>query len=434
MPLPILCAYACLHQCLMSYRDLFSKPQYKYFVIVLLGFIQCQQVRTLCGLQRCVSQGGSLSGLSRFLARAPWETEALVARWQERFHTLMRPVVRADRARQEQERPASRGRPTLPVVTGYLIGDDSIIHKEKGRKMEGIGKHYSTTYERGVCGHSLVQGLYLLLQRRCPLAPRLYRQQHICEREQVPFQSKIDLMIETIQGFEPVVGTLTHVLLDRWYSAKTIWRAARERGFLITTGLKSNRSLCIVDESQPNGWRWQRLSEYAADLQDEDYVRLLWPRGEEPETVCVHVVSTRVRKLYCCQVIIVRRSLHEPLSQARFWASSDLKASPERLLEHICARWDIEVLFADGKEELGLDQYQLMSATALVRFWSLALLAYAFLDEERARLQQQWQRPVTIGETRREIQRIHRRQFLLWLRQQFQQGITDESLFELLAA
>jgi len=142
----------------------------------------------------------------------------------------------------------------------------------------------------------------------------------------------------------------------------------------------------------------------------------------------VHVISTRVRKLYSCQVVIVRRSLKDPISQARYWASSDLEASTEGLLEHISARWDIEVLFADGKEEFDLDQYQLMSATALVRFWSLALLAYAFLDEERVRLQQQWQRPVTIGETRREIQRLHRRQFLLWLRRQFQEGVTDESL------
>jgi hypothetical protein len=104
------------------------------------------------------------------------------------------------------------------------------------------------------------------------------------------------------------------------------------------------------------------------------------------------------------------------------------------LLEHISARWDIEVLFADGKEELGLDQYQLMSATALVRFWSLARLSYSFLDEERARLQRQWQRHVTIGEARREVQRLHRRQFLLWLQQSFLAGSTAESLFELLSA
>jgi hypothetical protein len=84
----------------------------------------------------------------------------------------------------------------------------------------------------------------------------------------------------------------------------------------------------------------------------------------------VHVVSTRVRKLYCCQVVIVRQSLDAPLSQARSWASSDLEADPETLLTPIAARWDIEVLFGDGKEELGLDQSQVMSATAILRLLS----------------------------------------------------------------
>ena len=104
------------------------------------------------------------------------------------------------------------------------------------------------------------------------------------------------------------------------------------------------------------------------------------------------------------------------------------------LLSHIGARWDIEVLFADGKEELGLDQYQLMSATALVRFWTLAMLAYVLLEEERHRLQEQWQRHVTIGEARREIQRRHRRHVLDWLHGLFQSGVEPDALYELLSA
>lgn len=131
MPLPIICAYDCLQQYLMSYRDLFSKPQYKYFVIVLLGFIQCQQARTLSGLQRSVAQGGSLSGLSRFFALAPWDTATLVARGLERFRAQMTPVVQAELTRQQEVQPKRRGRPKAPVVTGYLIGDDSTMHKEK---------------------------------------------------------------------------------------------------------------------------------------------------------------------------------------------------------------------------------------------------------------------------------------------------------------
>src|SRR2546430_15159701 len=61
----------------------------------------------------------------------------------------------------------------------------------------------------------------------------------------------IELMEATIRTFEPVVGTVTHVMLDTWYSAKCLWRAARQRGFLIPTGLKSNRWLWIADPSTP---------------------------------------------------------------------------------------------------------------------------------------------------------------------------------------
>jgi len=63
--------------------------------------------------------------------------------------------------------------------------------------------------------------------------------------------------------------------------------------------------LLMADESQPDGWGGQRLSDDAAALATEDYIQLPWPRGEQAETVYVHVVSTRVRKRSCCRVIIV---------------------------------------------------------------------------------------------------------------------------------
>lgn len=211
-----------------------------------------------------------------------------------------------------------------------------------------------------------------------------------------------------------------------------MWRTARQQDFLITTGLKSNRWLRIPDESAPQGWVWQKLSDYLASLTKQDFVQTCWPRGAKP--VYVHIVTTSVRKLYRCQIVIVRHSLDAPLSQARYWASSDLEATTETLLTHISARWDIEVLFGDGKEELGLDHYQLMSASAILRFWTLALLAYVFLEEEQQRLQTLWQRPVTIGEARREIQRRHRRRLLEWLHHQFLSGTQPEALFDVFAA
>lgn len=448
MPTPIICTDERVRQFAQSFRHCFSKPQYQYFVTVLLALLLCLEARTMCGLHRAVRGVRAYCGLSRFLSRAPWNHEALVAAWCARFRGQLTPMVAAERAHLRTERRGylGRGRPpaTVTRVTGYLIGDDSTIAKPKGRKMAGVGTHFSTTAGHPVRGHSMMTSLYVLLGRRCPQAPRLYRQREVCQREGVPFKSKIDLMMEQIESFEPVEGTDTHVLVDSWFTCKGVWRAARQRGFQVTSGLKANRSIRAADPESIQGWRWQPLPEYAAGLTEADYVSVRWPRdprpdsvkeGEEQErTVYVHMITTRVRKLYKCQVLVVRWSLETPLSEARYWASSDLEAGVEQLLRHIAARWDIEVLFADCKELLGLDQYQLMSATAIERFWTLAMAGYLLLDEQRAILQANTFEHVTIGDARREVQRVHRRHLLDWLHQQFLAGVPQEHLYDLLAA
>ena len=144
----------------------------------------------------------------------------------------------------------------------------------------------------------------------------------------------------------------------------------------------------MPDGRAPQGWCWQSLPEYTTGLTAQDYIAVAWPRGEAAgQQVYVHVVRTQVRKLYTCQVVIVREHLDGPLRAVRYWASSDLTADAAMLLGHIAARWEIEVLFADGKDLLGWDQYQVMSWAAILRWWTLGCAAYQFLEEEQACLQ-----------------------------------------------
>src|SRR5205085_12634551 len=130
--------------------------------------------------------GHSLASVSLFLAHAPCQPADLMQHWLERFRAQMAPVVQAEQERQRQARPRRWGRPPQPVVTGYLIGDDSTVAKPKGTKMQGIGRHYSTTAGTHVRGHSLVQGLYVLLGRRHPLAPQRYQQNTVSQSAGVP--------------------------------------------------------------------------------------------------------------------------------------------------------------------------------------------------------------------------------------------------------
>jgi len=145
--------------------------------------------------------------------------------------------------------------------------------------MEGVGKHPSTTEDQRILGHRLVLGWAVLLDRSCPLPPQVSRQEAVCATEGVAFQSKIDQMETLIRTFEPVAGTRTHILLDSWYCAQRLWRAARDRSFLITSGLTSNRWLRVADETTEQGWRWQQLSDSVAGLSESDSVQLKWPRS-----------------------------------------------------------------------------------------------------------------------------------------------------------
>ncbi len=288
MSVPIVCLNARLCQFADAFAGCFSAPQRRHFVAVLLARLLCREPRMLTGRRRQVAGGHSVAALSRFLDGEPCSADAVATTWWARFAEQGAPLVAAEHRRQRAGRAPRRGRPPATVVTGSLIGDDSTLHKPKGKKMEGAGRHYSITLGKPVVGHSLVQRLYVVQGRRCPLAPRLYRQRAVCS-----------------------------------------------------------------------------------------------------------------------QVVIVREARDAPLSQARSWACSDLTADAATLVGHIAVRWQVEIFFADAKEVLGLDQYQLLTAAALVRFWTLMLAAYAFLEQEQARLQQTRPEHVTPGAVRRAVQPDH---------------------------
>ena len=80
MPVPIICLDEDVHHFAERFQKLLSKPQYQYFVTVLLGLMLCEGTRTLSGVLRQIADGPSLAGLSRFLSEAPWEAKALAER------------------------------------------------------------------------------------------------------------------------------------------------------------------------------------------------------------------------------------------------------------------------------------------------------------------------------------------------------------------
>jgi len=63
MPKQIVCLSEQFSQYLEAFRGCFSKRQWKYFVTVQLGLIECEERKTMTGILRVVGEWISLSGL-----------------------------------------------------------------------------------------------------------------------------------------------------------------------------------------------------------------------------------------------------------------------------------------------------------------------------------------------------------------------------------
>ena len=96
MPKPIVCLSEAVSQFAALFRPCFSERQWKYFVIVLLGLIECEGRRTLSGLLSTVGEKVSVCGLSRFFSRWHWSPTEVAQRWLSRFREQMQPLVAAE--------------------------------------------------------------------------------------------------------------------------------------------------------------------------------------------------------------------------------------------------------------------------------------------------------------------------------------------------
>ena len=151
MPVPIICLDENVCQFAERFRQSSLKPQYQYFVIVLLGLMHCEGRRTSSGLLRQIGARTELGRAEPLSLASALGSCSGGERWPRHFREEMQPQVEAEQQRQRQEQPKRRGRPKLPVVTGYLIGDDSTIRNARARRWKdwvGITRRRRQTHAR----------------------------------------------------------------------------------------------------------------------------------------------------------------------------------------------------------------------------------------------------------------------------------------------
>lgn len=217
--------------------------------------------------------------------------------------------------------------------------------------------------------------------------------------------------------------TRTHLLIDSWYHCRRVRRAAQRRGWQVSGGLSSNRTMRLREADGSQTWCF--LSDYAARLESQDWQEAHWPAQDGGQTLSVHAVHIWVRKLGPTLLLITFLDPHAAKPSWRYWGSSCVDAAPQALITALAQRWQIEAFFEDQKDLLGADHYQRLKAEAIVRFWTLGNALLYFLEEQSA---QQEVQP-TCGEVLRRLRQEHQRNLVIWLGRQFHEGATAERLF-----
>src|SRR5918999_2361453 len=279
-PAPIVTAHA------VVFRDLFENQcQFRHFQHYLTGLIVLPK-KSLANMARCILDSADKTNLSRFLAEAPWQEEA-VNRRRVRFML-------------QQTKPHRRRR------RESLLAIDDTLCEHAGSLFDYVDRHYNHSDGTYPLAHNPVTSFYVSGPVRFPLGLRLYRRyeeltqweayvaKHFPDltiptekkarnrlHKQVDpvllqdlefrarheqFRTKIALAIELVEEAIRHKVPFGVVVFDAWYLAEDVGRVLARRRKDWVSLLKTNRLLetASVHLRDANGWTLKRPGPHLA--------------------------------------------------------------------------------------------------------------------------------------------------------------------------
>jgi len=251
-----------------------------------------------------------------------------------------------------------------------LILDDSKKQK-RGKTMEAVSWIHDPVSGRSIKGHQYVTAVLRCRGHVIPWGVRLYIKKEDATALQQPFKKTTQLAADLIDEFEPPQGIQVHVLFDSYYLCPTVVKVCRVKGFRLVSTLKSNRNL------YKNG-RKLKVGGYGYSLfgrHRKKSCRIEKANGSADYTY-VDAGWIKVSDLGQLHVIFSRKNRDKKVLGI---VTDDPKLSAGQMIRMYDERWSIEVFFKDGKQLLGLGQYQNVSLEAAVTHLHLVCFAYALL-------------------------------------------------------
>lgn len=276
----------------------------------------------------------------------------------------------------------------LGTPDAILVVDETGFLK-KGKHSAGVKRQYSGTAGRiencqiGVFlgyashkGHALIDRALYLPQEWASDMPR---RQEARVPETIKFNTKPELARQMLERAFDNNIPCAWVTGDSIYGGDRrlrLWLEEQSRWFVLGIGR---------DEPLWSGFAQKRADEWITHLSAEDWQRLSCGDGAKGPRIYDWALLPLPRlgqDPNTLHALLVRRSLEDG-ELAYFVVFGPADTSLQTLVRVAGQRWTIEECFEVGKDQVGLDEYEVRHWTAWYRHITLSMLALAFLTVTR---------------------------------------------------
>jgi SRSO17 transposase len=258
----------------------------------------------------------------------------------------------------------------LPGETIELILDDHRIAK-RGRKMERLSKIWDHKEQKFVHGHIVLFAAICFRGVVMPLRLHLWKP----KGQSGPRYRKLtDLAAQMVSEFEVPKGLKVRVLFDAFYLSPVVVKACEKRGFAWFSVAAKNR--CFRREGEKG--RGRKIGNLAPGLLRHHGRMVHMKRSRGIAKLKITSLDGHLSRIGPARMVISKRP-HETWKSTIAIVTNAPGMDARAIVAAYERRWNIEVMFKDLEQSLGLGDYQMLHERAIVNHLHLVCLAHLML-------------------------------------------------------
>jgi SRSO17 transposase len=258
----------------------------------------------------------------------------------------------------------------LPGETIELILDDHRIAK-RGKKMDRVSKIWDHKQQKFVHGHIVLFAAVCFRGVVMPLRLHLWKPKgHSGPR----YRKLTDLAVQMVSEFDVPKGLKVRVLFDAFYLSPVVVKACEKRGFSWFSVASKNRNF----RREGTKGKGKNIRDLAPGLLRHHGRFVRMKRSRRCAKLKIATVDGDLSRIGRARMVLSKRP-HETWKSTIAIVTNSLSMDARAIVAAYERRWNIEVMFKDLEQSLGLGDYQMLHERAIVNHLHLVCLTHLML-------------------------------------------------------